>query len=170
MNVQRKTKNSWLKSLNWILLIVRISVPLYTPKSANPSNTTPDQCHACCTPIRWSAVPVAWCWWPRLTFNGHLQITRMQGTISSFQLEKLMEKRLSDFVFILFPFWAEKENGNNSPNLSLAWLVSLSKDFYIGPARASFVKNPTDGAHINLWQPLKNGRFYEAKVVLHFDL
>ena len=40
----------------------------------------------------------------------------------------------------------------------------------IGPARASFVKNPTDGAHINLRQPLKNKAFYEAKVALHFDL
>ena len=38
----------------------------------------------------------------------------------------------------------------------------------IGPARASFVKNPTDGAHINLRQPLKNKAFYEAKVALHF--
>ena len=34
----------------------------------------------------------------------------------------------------------------------------------IRPARASFVKNPTDGAHINLWQPLINKAFYEAKV------
>ena len=42
--------------------------------------------------------------------------------------------------------------------------------YIIGPARASFVKNPTDGAHINLRQPLKNKAFYEAKVALHFDL
>ena len=40
----------------------------------------------------------------------------------------------------------------------------------IGPARASFLKNPTDGAHINLRQLLKNKAFYEAKVALHFDL
>ena len=40
----------------------------------------------------------------------------------------------------------------------------------IGPARASFVKNPTGGAHVNVRQEGKNGRFYEAKVALHFDL
>ena len=46
--------------------------------------------------------------------------------------------------------------------------TSLTK--CIGPARASFAFHTTGGAHVNVWQEGKNGRFYEAKVALHFDL